>query len=91
MNHDDIAPGVLLTLNVWHSPAVPCTVVDVHREDDGVVSQIIVRREDTGATLIASKPYIGSLDGVSPGDAGHARPLEWLVYGGASVTGPVRS
>lgn len=79
---DDVEPGTALVMREHHKlDNIPVTVVAVHREDDGSVPQIIVRREDIGITLLASK----TVDAVSlpPITTG---PLMWLVHGGDRVS-----
>lgn len=88
-HEDEIEVGTMLCLKergYLLRTAVPCTVVAVHREDSGVVSQLIVRREDTGQTLFATKPTPNAY----PGQVTQRpiTPLEWLVHGGHLVTTP---
>lgn len=56
---DDIQPGTMLVFRERGMlTAIPCTVTAVHREDDGAVPQIIVRR--------ASGVVLGDVESETP-------------------------
>jgi hypothetical protein len=70
---DDVAEGMQIMLAAG-AERIPCTIVSLHREADGFVSQIILRREDTGTTHLGVRTHPGP-------DAKMWPLLKWLVHG----------
>lgn len=54
---DDVVAGTMVWLSRVRGRDVPCTILDVFREDDGVVSEVLAQREDTGEVFRAAEAF----------------------------------